>query len=110
MLRPHRITSRAMALVSFLLLAFAACSGNSVGGGSGGVACDTCAQVYVNGGHPCGPGPSQDAWEALAYCACNGTCASACYRNLCQIMPVDMACSDCLATSCVEDRMTCAAN
>jgi hypothetical protein len=108
--RSHGITSRAAALLSFALLAFAACSGNSVGGEGGAPACTTCAEVYINGGFACGPGPSQDAWEALSSCACNGACASACYKNFCQSFSVDQDCSTCLATTCVQVRETCAAN
>ena len=101
---------RATLLTAFLLLAVAACSGNDVGGSGGAPACTTCAEVYVNGGVPCGPGPSVDAWEALARCACSGPCVGSCTQSFCISLSSDMNCGMCLATSCTAQEMACANN
>jgi hypothetical protein len=93
------------------LVTIAACSGNDIAGTGGLPACSSCYEVYINGGIPCGPGPSVDAWHELANdCACEGKCVGACKVSFCQSLPADMGCSTCLATSCLATEMNCANN
>jgi hypothetical protein len=90
-----------------LLLGIPACPGNDLPGG----ACGTCAEVYTNGGYPCGPGPAADAWHALASCACGaGPCNAACLASFCVSKPADQMCSECLGTSCAAPTSACASN
>jgi hypothetical protein len=96
-----------------LLLGIAACTGNTVPGG----ACGTCAEVFTNGGITCGPGPSTDAWRALADCACGaGVCAPQCGSSFCQTHPAlddpdgGNTCGDCLATNCSAQATACSQN
>ncbi len=111
MVRIH-LRATATALSLSVLAAAAACSSANEYAGSGGAAsCDTCANVYTNGGIVCAPGSSSDAWQALALCACDvGPCESACYKSFCQSMPADMACGTCLVAKCAAQETTCAGN
>lgn len=101
-----------------LLVMLVACKGGAIagsGGDNGGPrnsddGCGTCAQVFVNGGITCGPGPSSDAFDALSLCACTGPCASACGASLCSTLPADKDCGTCVSTSCVEEEMACVEN
>jgi hypothetical protein len=110
----NRTLARAPFLACFVLLAVAACTGNDIigGGGGGGVpGCSTCYEVYVNGGVPCGPGPSTDAYQNLYNCACQTPgCFDACAATFCVSMSADMTCGTCLAKSCNTVEMACAAN
>jgi hypothetical protein len=90
-----------------LLLGIPACTGNDLPGG----VCSTCADVYTNGGIPCGPGPAADAWHALANCGCEkGPCAVACAKSFCVSKPADEMCSTCLGDSCGPPTSACASN
>jgi hypothetical protein len=102
---------RAAALACLAFIMTAACSGNDIGGGEGGApACTTCAEVYINGGIACGPGPSVDAWHALANCACSGPCVGSCIQSFCVGTSADMNCDMCLAQSCSQELSNCGMN
>lgn len=122
MVRIH-LGAAATALFVLSLLGAAACSSaNEYAGSGGGASCDTCYNVYVNGGIACGPGPSADAWNGLALCACGevptagdgglvpSPCASACTASYCLSKPADMACGTCLVAKCAAQESACAAN
>jgi hypothetical protein len=101
-----------------ILVALCACKGGGIAGSggdnggprSGDDGCGTCAEVYVNGGIACGPGPSSDAFDALSLCACAGACDNACGASLCTTQPADEACGACLTMNCAAEEMTCAQN
>jgi hypothetical protein len=110
-----RTSLGAAALSLFVALTFAACSSSSSTNDEtnpdGGLVCGSCAEVYTNGGIPCGPGNSSDAWETLAQCACGaGPCTSACRPSFCMTLPADKTCGACLIMSCAAQEMSCAAN
>jgi hypothetical protein len=109
----NRHAARAAALVSFAILAIAACGGSNIGGMGGGPSCGTCSYVFTNGGIACGDGPGGPAatWETLAHCACgSGACVGDCAQSFCLSMPADMMCSECLGTSCSAQLMACSTN
>jgi hypothetical protein len=124
---PAALTLSLVALVA----SFASCSDDAGSGGTattadGGPVCDTCYNVYVNGGIVCAPGTSSDAWRSLSLCACgNGICADVCGDNFCSSMPANEACGACLIgqgegldagepdggfPSCAAEEANCAAN
>lgn len=115
MLKARTSLLPAVFLLSAAVLA-AACSDDAGSGGTGtnpdgGPVCDTCANVYTNGGIVCGPGSSADAWRALSLCACQGsTCGSTCGGNFCNSLPASDTCGACLVQFCSAQTMTCAAN
>ncbi|MFT3772006.1 MAG: hypothetical protein QM820_41900 [Minicystis sp.] len=110
-------------LAAILFLGMAACKagesqgsagdggdGGAGGDGSGGaLACSTCADVFTNGGVPCGDTSSSEAYDALYACAC-GTCSAACGTNLCTSAPSNQACGQCLEDSCAAEAAECAAH
>jgi hypothetical protein len=107
----------ALTLSTVAWLAVAACSSavsgeiGTSGAGGGGPACGSCYYVYANGGIPCGPGDSADAWRTLSLCACgSGKCASACTMSFCASLPADMTCGECLVATCSAEEMGCAGN
>ncbi len=113
----NTLRSAVIALAAAVSLALVACKGGRVPDGEGGDnggprgeggACGTCADVYVNGGIPCGPGASADAYDALALCACAGGCGTPCGGNFCVGAPADMACGECLLASCTAQQKSCA--
>jgi hypothetical protein len=113
------LRSAAIAIAALLSLALVACKGGRVPDGEGGDnggprgeggACGTCASVFVNGGIVCGPGASSDAFDALSFCACADTCASACGGNLCVNTPADEMCGECVTANCADEQKTCAEN
>src|ERR1700679_4230610 len=119
---PLCAAATALSLLAFVAAAACSSANEYAPGGGGAPACDTCANVYTNGGIACGPGPSTDAWEALALCACDevilandagqkeAPCQSACTASFCQSLPADMTCGTCLAMSCAAQVSACGSN
>jgi hypothetical protein len=81
-------------------------SSTGIGGGEN---CLSCAKAVEQGGDVC-DGLSSDAYEALAACACVGTCATACTPTLCAQGPAGVTCGACLVASCPDQQADCSVN